>query len=43
MDDFASKVRCPLAFVGGSLFPANAYAAGTVDLGDGRSRAPIQL
>ena len=37
MDDFASKVRCSLAFMGGSLLAANAYPAGTIDLGDARS------
>lgn len=37
MNGFAPKVRYSLACLGGSLFAANAYAAGTIDLGDGRS------
>jgi hypothetical protein len=37
MNGFAPKVRYSLACLGGSLLAANAYAAGTIDLGDGRS------
>jgi hypothetical protein len=37
MNGFAPKVRYSLACLGGSLLAANAHAAGTIDLGDGRS------
>jgi hypothetical protein len=40
MDGFATKVRCSLAFMGGSLLAANAYA-GTLDLGDSRSGVQV--
>ncbi len=37
MDGFATKVRYSLAFMGGSSLAADLRAAGTPDLGDGRS------
>jgi hypothetical protein len=43
MDDFATKVRCSLAFMGGSLLAATAYAARTIDAGDGRSSVQNRL
>ena len=37
MNGFAAKVRYPPALLGGGLLAARAYAAGTIDIGDGRT------
>jgi hypothetical protein len=37
MNGFAAKVRYPPALLGGGLLAAPAYAAGTIDIGDGRT------
>ncbi len=39
MNGFAAKVRYPPALLGGGLLAARAYAAGTIDIGDGRTVA----
>lgn len=37
MNGFATKVRYPPALLGGGLLAALAYAAGTIDIGHGRT------
>jgi hypothetical protein len=37
MNGFAAKVRYPLALPGGDRLAAPAYAARTIDIGDGRT------
>ena len=37
MNGFAAKVRYPPALLGSGLLVARAYAAGTIDIGDGRT------